>query len=46
LFLGGLLAFFLGAMILMIARLDKPLKSHDGISPDALAAAYQVMLRQ
>jgi hypothetical protein len=43
LFLGGLLAFFLGAMILMIARLDKPFESADGVSPDALRLVYQAM---
>jgi hypothetical protein len=43
LFLGGMLAFFLGAMILMIARLDKPFLSEDGVSPGALVSAYQVI---
>ena len=45
LFLGGLLAFFLGAMILLIARLDKPFKSEDGISPVALSTVCQLMAR-
>lgn len=43
LFLGGLLAFFLGAMILMIARLDKPFQSADGVSPDAFRAVHRIM---
>ena len=43
LFLGGLLAFFLGAMILMIARLDKPFQSADGVNPDALRLVYRIM---
>ena len=45
LFLGGLLAFFLGAMILLIAVLAKPFQSDAGISPDALRAAYEFMAK-
>ena len=46
LFLGGLLAFFLGAMILLIAILDKPFKSRAGISPAALELVHKVMMRE
>lgn len=46
LFLGGLLAFFLGAMILLIAILEKPFQSRAGISPDALKAVHQFMMRE
>ena len=45
LFLGGLLAFFLGAMILLIAVLAKPFQSEAGIPPDALKAAYEFMTK-
>lgn len=45
LFLGGLFAFFLGAMILLIAVLAKPFQSESGISPDALRAAYEFMAK-
>lgn len=45
LFLGGVLAFFLGAMILLIARLDKPFKSEDGVSPTALQTVCQFMAK-
>ena len=45
LFLGGLLAYFLGAMILLIAILDKPFKSQGGVSPDALKAVHQFMMK-
>ncbi len=43
--LGGVLAFFLGAMILLIARLDKPFKTDEGVSPGALQVVYQHMLK-
>jgi len=46
LFLGGLLAFFLGALILLIAVLERPYRSVDyGVSPKPYELAYQVMLR-
>ncbi|MEE4189048.1 MAG: hypothetical protein V2I76_11455 [Roseobacter sp.] len=43
-FLGGLLAFYLGAIILMIARLDQPFFAKDGVSPEAFRLAYQYMV--
>ncbi|QDT68683.1 hypothetical protein MalM25_16070 [Planctomycetes bacterium MalM25] len=44
LFLGGLLAFFLGALILLIAVLDRPYRSVEfGVSPDAFILVQQVM---
>ena len=46
LFLGGLIAFFLGALILLIAVLDRPYRSHQfGVSPQALELVHTVMLR-
>jgi hypothetical protein len=42
-FLGGLLSFYLGAIILLIARLDQPFRSVDGVSPQAFEALYRVM---
>ena len=46
LFLGGLLAFFLGTLILLIAVLDRPYRSREfGVSPEAHQLVYQVMLR-
>ena len=46
LFLGGLLAFFLGALILLIAVLDRPYRSAQyGVSPEAHQLVYKVMMR-
>ena len=46
LFLGGLLAFFLGALILLIAVLDRPYRSPEyGVSPKAHEFAYQLMTK-
>lgn len=44
-FLGGLLAFFLGTMILLIAVLSKPFLSNAGVSPAALQASYEFMTK-
>ena len=44
LFLGGLTAFFLGALILLIAVLERPYRSAEfGVSPDAYELVYQEM---
>jgi hypothetical protein len=43
LFLGGLLSFYLGAIILLIARLDQPFKSSDGVSPQAFEVLSYLM---
>lgn len=46
LFLGGLIAFFLGALILLIAVLDRPYRSNEfGVSPQALELVHTVMVR-
>lgn len=46
LFLGGLLAFFLGALILLIAVLDRPYRSVEfGVSPAAHQLVYEIMTR-
>jgi hypothetical protein len=46
LFLGGLLSFFIGTLILLIAVLDRPYRSHEfGVSPQPFELAYQVMMR-
>ncbi len=46
LFLGGLLAFFLGTLILLIAVLDRPYRSVEfGVSPTAFEMADKVMSR-
>lgn len=46
LFLGGLLAFFLGTLILLIAVLERPYRSVEfGVSPAAHQMVYEVMRR-
>lgn len=46
LLLGGLIAFFLGALILLIAVLDRPYRSHEfGVSPQALELVHTVITR-
>lgn len=44
-FLGGMLSFYLGAIILLIARLDRPFYSADGISADAFELVFRYMTR-
>jgi hypothetical protein len=45
LFLGGLVAFFLGALILLIAVLERPYRSREfGVSPQAFELAHSIML--
>ncbi|TWU29055.1 bestrophin-like domain [Novipirellula artificiosorum] len=47
LFLGGLVAFFLGALILLIAVLERPYRSREfGISPNAFELTYNIMLEE
>jgi len=47
LFLGGLLAFFLGALILLIAVLERPYRSAEyGISPQAYEVVHGMMLQE
>jgi hypothetical protein len=44
LFLGGILSFFLGALILLIVVLERPYRSHEyGVNPDPYEMVYQVM---
>lgn len=46
LFLGGLLAFFLGALILLIAVLDRPYRSVEfGVSPEPFEMVYKLMMQ-
>lgn len=46
LFLGGMLAFFLGALILLIAVLERPYRSLEfGVSPEAFELVHEVMLQ-
>ncbi|MEX1060449.1 MAG: hypothetical protein WED13_05455 [Methyloceanibacter sp.] len=42
--LGGLISFFTGTMICLIALLDNPFRGEVGISPQAFELAYQLML--
>ena len=45
LFLGGLVAFFMGALILLIAVLERPYRSREfGISPATFELALELML--
>jgi hypothetical protein len=44
LFLGGLLAFFLGAMIFLIAALDNPFRGEVSVSPEPFEHLHQMML--
>jgi hypothetical protein len=46
LFLGGMLAFFMGTMIFMIAAMDNPYRGEVSVSPDAFREAYQVMVAE
>ena len=46
LFLGGMLAFFLGALILLIAVLERPYRSLQfGVPPDAFVLAREIMVQ-
>ncbi len=44
LFLGGMLAFFLGTMIFLIAVLDNPFRGEVSVTPEPLEAVHQMML--
>jgi hypothetical protein len=45
LLLGGLISFFTGAMICLIALLDNPFRGEVGVPPEAFQLAYQQMQR-
>ncbi len=42
--LGGLLAFFLGTMIFLIAAMDNPLRGEVSVSPDPFENVYKYMI--
>jgi hypothetical protein len=44
LFLGGILAFFLGTMIFLIATLDHPFRGEVSITPEPIEAVYAQMM--
>jgi len=44
LFLGGMLAFFMGTMIFLIAAMDNPYKGEVSVKPDAFREAYEIMV--
>lgn len=44
LLLGGLLAFFLGTMIFLIAAMDNPFRGEVSISPGAFETVYKIMM--
>jgi hypothetical protein len=44
LFLGGLLAFFLGTMIFLIAAMDNPFRGEVSVSPEPYERVYKMML--
>ncbi|MFN7733675.1 MAG: hypothetical protein ACK5OB_17390 [Pirellula sp.] len=47
LFLGGMVAFFLGALILLIAVLDRPYRSVEfGVSPTAFEVVREIMMQE
>jgi hypothetical protein len=43
LFLGGMLAFFMGTMIFLIAAMDNPYRGEVSVTPDAFKEAYEIM---
>jgi hypothetical protein len=43
LFLGGMLAFFMGTMIFLIAAMDNPYKGEVSVTPDAFREAREIM---
>ena len=43
LFLGGMLAFFMGTMIFLIAAMDNPYKGEVSVTSDAFREAYEIM---
>jgi hypothetical protein len=44
LFLGGVLAFFLGTMIFLIAALDNPFRGEVSVTPAPIEAVYREMV--
>ncbi len=44
LFLGGMLAFFMGTMIFLIAAMDNPYRGEVSVTPDAFREAYRIMV--
>jgi hypothetical protein len=46
LFLGGLLSFFLGAVILLIAVMDNPFRGEVSISPAAFEEVYRATMME
>jgi hypothetical protein len=46
LFLGGMLAFFMGTMIFLIAAMDNPYKGEVSVSPAAFREAYEIMVAE
>lgn len=44
-FLGGMLSFYLGAIILLIARLERPFSSVDGVTPEAFELVFRIMTK-
>jgi hypothetical protein len=42
--LGGLLAFFLGTMIFLIAAMDNPFRGEVSVSPESFESVYKVMM--
>ena len=46
LFLGGMLAFFMGTMIFLIAAMDNPYKGEVSVSPAAFREAYDIMVAE
>lgn len=43
---GGILSFFLAILILLVARLDKPMRTNDGMGPRALIALERAIEAQ
>ena len=46
LLLGGMLVFFLGAMIFLIAAMDNPLRGEVSVSSEAFELVYKSMLEE
>ncbi len=44
--LGGLLAFFLGTVIFLIAAMDNPLRGEVSVSPEAFETLYKIMMEE
>ena len=44
LFLGGILAFFIGTVIFLIAAMDNPFRGELGVAPDAIQAVYEKLM--